>query len=83
MHRVVVSPTAQKKLDKFPKKDRVRVLTALKRLEAFPYTGKKLEGEYTGSYSLRVWPYRVIYRILQKKLVVEVINIGHRQGIYQ
>jgi mRNA-degrading endonuclease RelE of RelBE toxin-antitoxin system len=48
-----------------------------------PLSGKPLQAEYEGLYSLRVWPYRIIYKILKQKLIIEVIEIKHRQGAYK
>jgi mRNA interferase RelE/StbE len=47
-----------------------------------PFSGKKLEGELKNCYSSRAWPYRIIYEIRKKELVIVVIKIGHRQGVY-
>jgi len=47
-----------------------------------PYLGKKLEGELRDFYSLRVWPYRIIYQIIKNELIVFVVQIKHRQGVY-
>jgi len=48
-----------------------------------PFVGKKLKGEYENQYSYRVWPYRIIYEIRKNELVVLVIRVGHRQGVYK
>jgi len=42
-----------------------------------------LEGEYRGQWSLRVWPYRIIYRVEKRKLIVLILEIAHRQGAYK
>ena len=47
-----------------------------------PDLGKKLEGELRDFYSLRVWPYRIIYQIIKNELIVFVVQIKHRQGVY-
>ncbi len=80
---VIVSRTAAKELAKIPLNYRARVLEALASLAHSPYAGKALKGELEGKYSLRVWPYRIIYQIVQKQLVVEVLDVGHRQGVYK
>jgi len=46
-----------------------------------PYLGKSLLGILKGYYSLRVWPYRILYTIKDRTVIV--INIDHRQNIYQ
>jgi mRNA-degrading endonuclease RelE of RelBE toxin-antitoxin system len=52
-------------------------------LASDPYVGKKLDGKYSGLYSLRVWPYRIIYSVIKNELMVSVIGIEHRQGVYK
>lgn len=34
-------------------------------------------------YRLEVWPYRIIYTIEDKKLLVIVVKIGQREGVYK
>ena len=46
------------------------------------FAGKKLEGEYDGARSLRVWPYRIIYVIYQDIVTVVVLRVAHRQSVY-
>ena len=75
-------PSAEKELDSLPQKDSYRIKTALVGLETNPFSGKRLEGEYKGCCAIRVWPYRVIYQIYKKELLVLIIRIGHRQGVY-
>ena len=48
-----------------------------------PFQGKKLKGELRGQYSIRVWPYRIIYQIYKKELIITIIDVGHRQGVYR
>lgn len=55
---------------------------ALVELSKNPYIGKRLEGQLRDFYSLRVWPYRMIYQIINKELFVFVIQIKHEQGVY-
>lgn len=73
---------AEKELNKLPIQYQKRILAALLVIAANPFIGKKLEGELVGLYSYRVWPYRIIYKIYRKILVVVVIHIGHRQSAY-
>jgi len=43
---------------------------------------KKLKGKYQEYYRLRVGDYRVIYSQENDRLVIIIIRIGHRKGIY-
>jgi mRNA-degrading endonuclease RelE of RelBE toxin-antitoxin system len=57
--------------------------TALKDLALNPYTGKELQAELSGFWSLRFLRYRIIYKVdIQQKLIV-VWAIGHRRNIYE
>lgn len=82
-YQVIVSNEARKNLKKIPIEWKRRVWLYLDRLKTDPYIGKKLEGRYAGSYSIRVWPYRIIYTIKKKELIIEVIEIEHRGGAYK
>ena len=78
-----IKPNVQKELEKLPKADYYRILSALSILAGNPYIGKKMKGEFGGSYSYRVWPYRIIYDVYKKELLVLVVRVGHRQGVYK
>ncbi len=45
--------------------------------------GKPLRGTLEGRYSARRGEFRVIYRIYETRLVVEVIDIAHRRDVYR
>jgi addiction module RelE/StbE family toxin len=83
MYQLRLKPSAEKRLARLPDKEHYRVGLALAGLSINPFIGKKLHGEYQGYYSIRVWPYRIIYTILKQELFVIVVGIGHRQGVYQ
>ena len=82
-YQLRLKPSAKKELDKFPKRDKTRIYILLINLTKNPYIGKKLEGKLAQYYSIRLWPYRIIYKIYKKELLVIVIKIGHRKNIYR
>ncbi len=59
-----------------------RVAKALSDLEKDPFQGKLLKGQLHGLWSYRIGSYRVVYRLYREKLLVIIINIGHRRDIY-
>jgi len=73
---------AEKELARLSSRHQKRVLAALPVIAEDPFIGKKLEGKLAGIYSYRVWPYRIIYKPYRKFLIVIIVRIGHRQGIY-
>jgi len=82
-YQIQYAPNAKKQLKKIRNKDVLRINESINRLAYNPSLGKKLKGELNGYYSLRVWPYRVIYCIYQQKLIIFVVHVAHRQGVYK
>jgi mRNA interferase RelE/StbE len=82
MFHVVYRPAAVKALDKIPLSWRRRIVRAIDGLKENPYSGKKLQGKLSGAFSLRVWPYRIIYCIDKIKITIIILEIGHRQEVY-
>jgi len=82
-YTLALSRTAKRDLDHLPERDSKRVYGGLAHIQSNPLLGKKLSGKFSKLYSYRVWPYRIIYQPIKKILLVFVIRIGHRQGIYR
>lgn len=83
MYQVILVREAEKKISKIPKSHLAMILKTLHGLKENPLAGKPLQGEFKGYYSLRAWPFRIIYRIEKKQLVVFVISIVHRKDVYR
>lgn len=80
--KVVLSKNAQKDYTHLPKPAQVKVKKKLTMLVS-DASGKPLEGELKGYYSIRAWPYRIIYSVNKKENRIEVHKIAHRQGVYR
>ena len=83
MYAVVLTLRAAKQLGKISAKDRTHILETMAGLRDDPWKGKKLQGELAGLFSLRVWPYRIIYTIEKKIVRVTVVTIGQRKDVYE
>lgn len=81
-YQLHVEPNALKSLNRIPGHGRQRIIASLQGIKKDPFEGKPLEGELKGIRSWRVGEYRILYRILKQELLVLVIKIGNRQGIY-
>jgi mRNA-degrading endonuclease RelE of RelBE toxin-antitoxin system len=81
--KVALSKDAEKQYKHLPKNQQAKVFKKLVEIEQNPYVGKRLEGELSGTYSLRAWPYRILYEISKNKQIIEVHKIAHRQGAYK
>lgn len=80
---VYLSKVAQKEFDRLPKTDRDKIKKKLLAISENPYIGKKLIGELAGIFSVRAWPYRILYEMNLKKKRIEIHKIAHRQGVYK
>lgn len=78
-----IKSKARKNLDKITEDYRARIIATLDEIVLDPFFGKKLSGKRDGQYSVRVWPYRIIYIILKKELIILVIEVDHRGGVYK
>jgi mRNA interferase RelE/StbE len=76
-------PRAEKDLNKILVKDKTRIFKSLLSLKENSLAGKKLKGSFSGYYSLRVWPYRIIYCIRNKECLIIIIRISQRKDVYR
>lgn len=81
MYRVVLKKRAKKFIDKLPKGEKIRIVSAIEQL---PYGEdiKKLKG-HSDLLRLRVGDYRIIYTVDNGEYVILVIDIGNRGDIYK
>jgi len=82
MFDIEFSITAQKQLYRLEKQVQERIISTLERIRIRPYSHvKKLVG---GPYfRLRIGDYRAILDIRGDKLIIFVIEVGHRRNIYK
>ncbi len=77
------SRPAQKSFNRFPKNKQRQLFQKISLLKNNPLVGKKLKGEWQGFYSLRIWPYRLLYGLDLKAKLIKIHKIQHRQGVYK
>ena len=82
-YKILLARNAERELDKAPQVVRQKVVAMFEALGENPYAGKALNGELAGLRSLKAWPYRVIYQIVEYKLVVHILRIRHRKDAYR
>ncbi len=80
---VRVERKVQKKLAKIPEPYYSKIKSAILELaeNPRPVGCKKLSGR--SGYRIRVADYRIIYEVIDDLLLVEVIELGHRQDVYE
>jgi mRNA-degrading endonuclease RelE of RelBE toxin-antitoxin system len=78
-----IKPKAEKNIDKLGEKDKLRVIIVLDDIKRDPFSGKKLHGNRAEQYSVRVWPYRIVYKIYKERHEIEVTDFDHRGSVYK
>lgn len=79
--KIVFSPTAQKKIAKLPKSEKNKVIRNIRKIALEPRSGKKLKGKLVKLWIKRAWPYRIVYKISGKVLII--VTVEHRQKAYK
>jgi mRNA interferase RelE/StbE len=85
LYKIVLLPEAEKfyrRLFTYNREVFKRIDAALAMLKTDPFLGKPLKDRLKGKFSLRVGVYRIIYSIEKQKLIIYVLDIGHRREIY-
>lgn len=84
MYEIFLTKRSQKELDKIRRSDQTvyRRITAALEDDPHPKNSKPLTGNLNG-HRLRVGTYRVLYRIQNNQLVIDVFRIGPRGDIYK
>ena len=82
MYELIYSPSALKQFQKLEHNIRERIIIALERLRIRPESCdlKKLVG--MSGYRFRVGDYRIIFDMEKDKLIILILQIGHRKNIY-
>ncbi|MCI8284995.1 MAG: type II toxin-antitoxin system RelE/ParE family toxin [Firmicutes bacterium] len=80
MYQIIIKKKAKKFIDKLPKNEKLRIVSAIMQLPNGEDI-KKLKG-HDDLLRLRIGNYRVIYTIDNGKCIVLVIDAGNRGEIY-
>ena len=84
MFKVTYSKKAQRTISRMPRNTAKLITGKINEIAAAPFdqhsNAKKLQG--AEGYRLRVGDWRVLYDILTDEMVIDVIKIGTRGGIY-
>ena len=83
MSKIFLTAQSLKNLNNIrDKRTKKKIQLALQKLSQNPRAGKKLEGKLKNNYSLRIWPYRILYEFNSKRDII-ITDIGHRKEIYR
>jgi len=82
-YKIAFKPSVKKDLRGTPRHDVERILKSIEGLSKnpLPQNARSLTGR--DAFRLRVGRYRVIYTIDNEEVVILIIKIGHRGGVYR
>jgi mRNA interferase RelE/StbE len=82
MYQIEFSPTAENQFNKLDLIMQGRIINVLERIKVRPYNYiKRLIGNKY--FRARVGKYRLILDIQKDKLIIYVIEVGHRKNVYE
>lgn len=82
-YEVILTNKARKQLDKLPDSKASILFDEINSLEDNPRPRGCKKLAISNTYRIRVGDYRIIYEIIDKQLIVSVINLGHRREVYK
>ena len=82
-YKVELKRSAAKEIEKLPQKVLHRIIEKIQLLstDPRPHGCKKLSGEE--KYRIRIGEYRVLYEIVDDRLIVYVVKVSHRKDVYR
>jgi len=83
-YRIKIVRSAQKDIRKLPNVARAKIVKKIKSLAQNPRPSgcEKLKGSKY-NYRIRIGEYRVVYKISEGLLLIEILRAGHRRKIYR
>ena len=80
--QIIFSEEFKKDFNKIKDKPtRIKVINHIKKLYLLPKSGKPLQHDLKGHRSIRIPPFRIIYRIEQDKIILNCFD--HRKDVYK
>lgn len=85
MYKIEIDRKVLKELRKIPKNDQQEIIHKIYTLNENPkpHGCEMLQGKFSGYYKIRFGNYRIIYEIIDSKLIVIIVKVGNRGHIYK
>ena len=82
MYKIRLSSEAKRQFKELKIGHKDAVSFVINDLRENPYIGKGLGRNLSGRYSYRIGLYRIVYKIIEKDGLVDILTIGHRSIVY-
>jgi mRNA interferase RelE/StbE len=82
MWKLTYAASAARSLRKLDPQTQRRIRAALEQLAEDPERGKLLQSSLRGLRSWRTGDFRIVFRIVEDRIEIVVLAIGHRRDIY-
>lgn len=82
-YELLVRPSVSKDTKDIPSGDLKKILRRMESLRDDPRPPGCIKLSGSDYYRVRQGDYRIIYEIEDQRLIVIVVKVGHRRGIYQ
>lgn len=84
IYRIEWTRSAAKELRKLPRQMIPKIVAAVDNLSSNPYPqGVRKLVNTENSYRIRLGDYRILYNIVEHRLIVEIIRVGRRKDVYR
>lgn len=83
MYKIIIPKATFKELEKIDFENQKLIYSKIKDLESGNFANDKpLKGKHKGKFRKRAGDYKIIYLRENNILVITLIRIGHRKGVY-
>lgn len=80
---IIYVPSAARAIRKLDPAVRKRIRDTLQKISEEPERGKQLRLGLAGLRAWRTGRYRIIYRLIESRIEILVVAIGHRRDVYR
>jgi len=82
-YRITIKKSAAKELEEVPAKDLRKLVKRIQTLSANPRPHGPQKLSSREQYRLRQGDYRIVYSIDDRRVLIDIVKIGHRRDIYR
>ena len=83
MFRIEIKKSVFKILKKIPREDQIKITQSIHQLAVNPRHQHSIKLASSPYFRIRCGGYRIIYEILDDKLIVIILKVGHRREVYR